>query len=96
MAAFSVCPNSVVKVSGPGEPGQAWTSERNGPVVRFIVDTFGADRAMFASNFPVDSLCATFGEIVHGMKSVMASYPRPAQAAFFSATARRVYRLGTA
>jgi predicted TIM-barrel fold metal-dependent hydrolase len=94
MADFSSCPNTVVKVSGMGEPGQAWTAERNEAVVKSIVDMFGADRAMFGSNFPVDSLCAGFAEIVTGMQRIMAGYKHDAQAAFFSGTARRVYRLG--
>ena len=93
MGALAACPNTVVKVSGIGERGIAWTAERNGPVVRFVVDTFGAERTMFGSNFPVDSLCARFGEIVDGMKRIMAPYSRDAQEAFFGGTARQVYRL---
>jgi predicted TIM-barrel fold metal-dependent hydrolase len=94
MADFSRCPNVVVKVSGMGEPGQAWTAERNATVVRSIIDLFGPDRTMFGSNFPVDSLCAGFAEIVTGMQRILAGYERDAQAAFFGGTARRVYRLG--
>jgi predicted TIM-barrel fold metal-dependent hydrolase len=94
MADFSRCPNTVVKVSGMGEPGQAWTAERNAAVVRSIIDLFGPDRAMFGSNFPVDSLCAGFAEIETGMQRIMAGYERDVQAAFFGGTARRVYRLG--
>ena len=95
MAALAACPNVVVKVSGMGEPGVAWTAERNAPVVRFIIDTFGAERAMFGSNFPVDSLCARFDEIVVGVQRIMAAYPRAAQAAFFAETAQRVYRIAS-
>ena len=30
---------------------------------------------MFASNFPVDSLCATFDEIYNGFKNITAGMP---------------------
>lgn len=92
-AALAACPNVVVKVSGMGEPGQAWTAERNGGVVRFIIEAFGADRCMFASNFPVDSVCATHDQIAVGLKVIMAAFPAASQDAFFQGTARRVYRL---
>ena len=35
-----------------------WTVEANGPIVRDTIAIFGLDRCMFASNFPVDCLCA--------------------------------------
>ena len=56
-------PNVVVKISGLGVPGRPWTPQLQGPVVRDAIRIFGAQRAMFASNFPVDSLVATFDEI---------------------------------
>ncbi|HKM62435.1 MAG TPA: amidohydrolase family protein [Acidisphaera sp.] len=47
---------------------------------------------MFGSNFPVDSLCARFDEIMLGMRRILARYTREEQAAFFCDTARRIYR----
>lgn len=92
MARFAACPNAVVKVSGLGVPGQAWTPEANGWIVRTAIDLFGADRAMFGSNFPVDSLCADLDTILSGFKTILAPLPEAEQAAFFGGTARRVYR----
>jgi predicted TIM-barrel fold metal-dependent hydrolase len=93
MAGFADCPNAVVKLSGMGAPGERWTPESNGWIVRTAIALFGADRTMFGSNFPVDSLCATFTEIVDGFKAILAPLPRAEQQAFFCDTARRVYRL---
>ncbi|MBV9655967.1 MAG: amidohydrolase [Acetobacteraceae bacterium] len=93
MARFARCPNVVVKLSGMGVPGQRWTAESNGWIVRAALDLFGAERAMFGSNFPVDSLCASFGEILDGFKVIVSSMKRADQEAFFFGTARRVYRL---
>jgi predicted TIM-barrel fold metal-dependent hydrolase len=93
MAGFAACPNAVVKLSGLGVPGKRWTPDSNGWIVRTAIALFGADRSMFGSNFPVDSLCAGFAEIVNGFKAVLAPLPRSEQQAFFCDTARRVYRL---
>ena len=93
MARFAACPNVRVKVSGIGVPGQAWTPEANGWIVRTAIDLFGADRAMFGSNFPVDGLCASLPEIIDGMRAIVAPLPAAEQEAFFGGTARRVYRL---
>jgi predicted TIM-barrel fold metal-dependent hydrolase len=93
MARFADCPNAVVKLSGMGVPGERWTPDSNGWIVRTTIALFGADRTMFGSNFPVDSLCATFTEIVDGFKAILAPLPRAEQQAFFCDTARRVYRL---
>lgn len=92
MASFAGCPNTVVKLSGLGVPGVAWTADRNGWIVRTVIELFGSGRTMFGSNFPVDSLCASFDEIMRGFKTILAPLPRPDQEAFFCQTARRVYR----
>lgn len=88
---FADCPNTAVKVSGIGVPGQPWTARSNGFIVRTAIETFGADRAMFGSNFPVDSLCATLPEILDGFAEIVAPLPIEAQARFFGDTARRIY-----
>jgi predicted TIM-barrel fold metal-dependent hydrolase len=92
MAEFAICPNVVVKISGIGVPGHAWTVALNGDIVRSVLDQFGPSRCMFASNFPVDSLCARFDEIMLGMRQILAGYTHQEQAAFFCDNARRVYR----
>jgi predicted TIM-barrel fold metal-dependent hydrolase len=81
----------VVKVSGMGEPGIAWIGERNRAVVRFIIDTIGAEQTMFGSDFPMHSLCVRFAEIIDGMRHIVAPYSRHTRAAFFGETARQVY-----
>ena len=93
MARFATCRNAVVKLSGIGVPGERWTADSNGWIVRTAIDLFGADRTMFASNFPVDSLCARISEIADGFRTILAPLSRADQQAFFCDTARRVYRL---
>lgn len=93
MARFAACPNVAVKASGLGRPGHAWTAAANGPVVRALIDLFGAERTMFGSNFPVDSLCGTLPDIIAGFRAILAPLAAEEQHAFFCGTARRVYAL---
>jgi predicted TIM-barrel fold metal-dependent hydrolase len=48
---------------------------------------------MFASNFPVDSLCGSFDTIYSGFKQAAARYSLRDQAKLFAGTARKYYRL---
>lgn len=92
MAAFAARPNTVVKISGIGLPGQPWTPATQSGVVLDTIRLFGADRCMVASNFPVDSLCASYDEIFAGLKAITAGLPPADRRAVFHDTADRVYR----
>lgn len=93
MQRFATCRNAVVKLSGMGMPGAPWMLDSTIWIVRTAVAMFGADRTMFGSNFPVDSLCASYDEILSGFKTILADHPGEEQQAFFAGTARRVYAL---
>jgi predicted TIM-barrel fold metal-dependent hydrolase len=86
-------PNVACKISGLGQPGQAWTVASNGPVVLDTIAIFGIERCMFASNFPVDSLVADFDTIFDGFKAIVAHLRTTEQAALFHDNAVRLYRL---
>lgn len=87
------CPNVALKISGLGRPGLPWTLDANGPIIRDAIAIFGADRCMFASNFPVDSLCGSFGDIFAGFAAAVSDRSDQDQAALFCGSARRIYRL---
>src|SRR5262249_50487844 len=67
--------NVAIKISGLGRPELPWTLEANGPVIRDAVAIFGIDRAMFASNFPVDRLAGAFSTIYAGFRAAVADRP---------------------
>ena len=93
MANLADCANVRVKISGMGLAGRPWTVADNRWIVEEIIAMFGGDRAMFASNFPVDSLCASFDTIYTGFKTIAARYSRVEQAKLFAETARETYDL---
>ena len=85
------CPNAALKISGLGVPGEAWTAQANREVVLAAIDIFGIKRAMFASNFPVDGLCASFDAIVTAMRAIVRDFPAGEQRAFFHDNAIGIY-----
>ena len=93
IGAFAALPQTFVKISGLGRPGQTWSAADNAPIIRTCIDLFGPDRAMFASNFPVDRLCADFDAIYAGFDCVTRDRSGPERDALFHRTAARVYRI---
>jgi predicted TIM-barrel fold metal-dependent hydrolase len=89
----AVQPNVSLKISGIGLRGERWSAEKNAPIVRDAIRIFGADRCMFASNFPVDGLVGSFDTIFSGFKAIVAELPEAQQRALFHDNAVRIYRL---
>lgn len=96
MAALARCPNVAVKISGLGQPGQAWTAAANRAIVLTTIELFGAERCMFASNFPVDGLCASFDAIYSGFLEIAAGFPDSERRALFHDNAVRIYSMAAA
>ncbi len=103
LAAF---PNITLKVGGIGmsrfgtdfhtwdaPPTSGQLLERWGDQLRFCIDTFGPDRCMFESNFPVDSESCSYTVLWNAFKKVSAGYSTEERAHLFRGTARRVYRI---
>ena len=93
MATLARCPNVAVKISGLGVPGRPWTAEANRPIVLTTIDLFGPDRCMFASNFPVDGLCATFDAIYTGFRTIVRDLSADEQRKLFHDNAIRIYAI---
>lgn len=91
LCVLAACPNAAVKISGLGIPGQAWTAAANREVVLAAIEIFGIERAMFASNFPVDGLCANFDAIVSGMLDIVQDFSVAERSALFHDNAIRIY-----
>jgi predicted TIM-barrel fold metal-dependent hydrolase len=92
MVRFAELPNVAVKISGIGQAGKPWRAEDNAWIVREALAMFGSERAMFASNFPVDSLCGSFDDIYGGFKRIVADLPYAVQEQLFCGNAQRIYR----
>lgn len=90
---LAACPNAAIKISGLGVPGTRWTADSNREVVLSAIEIFGVRRAMFASNFPVDGLCASFDEIYRGFRRIAEQFSAREQRALFHDNAVRLYAM---
>lgn len=91
MKSLAARPNTALKISGLGQAGRAWTVAANRDIVRTAIDLFGVRRCMFASNFPVDGLCASFRTIFDGFREIVADCSPEEQDALFRKNAIRIY-----
>ncbi len=93
MNVLAQCPNVAVKISGIGVPGVPWTVKNNRDIVLSTIDAFGVDRAMFGSNFPVDSVCGDLKTIFSGYKTITADFSQEDRKKLFHDNAIRIYRI---
>lgn len=92
MKALSAVEQVRVKISGLGTQSH-WTADANRQIVLDTIELFGVDRCMFASNFPVDGLCATFDTIYNGFDEITCDFSETERHALFCRTALTTYHL---
>lgn len=93
MKKLAACANVSVKLSGLGTFSHQCSVALWQPIVREALDMFGAERAIFGSNFPIESMWTTYGRIVEVMRECIAHRSSTDQRAILYYNARRVYRL---
>jgi predicted TIM-barrel fold metal-dependent hydrolase len=94
LKALAERPNTFVKLSGYGlYGGRDWSVEKVGDLMLRIIDIFGADRCMCASNLPVDAIFAEPHKITD-MFRYLAGRSTPAEAAMLlRGAAETAYRI---
>ena len=106
---LAACPNVYLKLGGQamsirgvafheqvlppssGELANAWR-----PVMETCIETFGAGRCMFESNFPVDKGMCSYVSCWNAYKRIAAGCSADEKAELFAGSAARFYRLGDA
>jgi len=85
----------VCKVSGlyGNVSATEWPAEKLAPIVRTVIDLFGWDRVMFAGDWPVVNLGASFRAWVDTLKRIVRSDRPTDQAKLFRDNALKFYRL---
>lgn len=84
----------VCKISGvivQAEGRRDWKAEDLAPVINHSLDTFGPDRVMFAGDWPVCTLAASYRQWVDALKSIVRERTREQQRKLFHDNAIRVY-----
>ncbi len=70
--------------------------EERGAYFHHAIRCFGAERCMFESNFPVDSVSISYAVLWNAFKTIAMDYGDASRRALLADTARRVYRMSRA
>ena len=85
--------NIFCKLSGLGMFDHNWTKNTITPIVQTVLNQFGAERVMFGSNFPVDSITSSYKELVSAYEEIFKNYTAEDQAKIFGLTAKQFYSI---
>jgi len=87
-------PNVACKVSGVVAYADAsWTVDDLRPFVEHVIESFGWDRVVWGSDWPVCTLTADLGRWVAATRVIIAGANADEQAKLLNRNARRIYRL---
>jgi predicted TIM-barrel fold metal-dependent hydrolase len=93
LRALAAQPNIVAKISGLGMLDNRWTTESIRPLVLESLEVFGTERAMFASNFPVDKQYSDFPTVWRAFSDITADLTEAERTRLFRDNARKYYRI---
>ena len=86
-------PQVSIKISGLGITDRAWTLESLHPVVLECIEIFGIERAMFASDFPVERVHGSFDAFFSAFDAITADFSVDERERLFAANAEAIYRI---
>jgi predicted TIM-barrel fold metal-dependent hydrolase len=92
--ALATEPNVACKVSGiVAYADTNWTADDLRPFVEHVIESFGWDRVVWGSDWPVCTLTADLGRWVAATRAIIAGESESNQAKLLNGNARRIYRL---
>jgi predicted TIM-barrel fold metal-dependent hydrolase len=86
-------PNTVIKIAGLGMGDRAWTLESIRPLVLACIEEFGVQRSFFGSNWPVDRLYSSYGDVLDAYAEIVSGFSEGEQRALFTENARRIFKV---
>ncbi|MFP6677060.1 MAG: amidohydrolase family protein [Pirellulaceae bacterium] len=92
MERFASHDNVACKISGiVARAPEGWRSEHLAPIIDFCLQTFGPDRVLFGSDWPVCRLGGTLKQWVVALREIVSERPEAHQRALFSQNAQKIY-----
>ena len=85
--------NVICKISGLGMGDNNWTVDSIRPYVLHCIETFGVERSLFATNWPIDSLWSSYDAVVDAYKQITADFSQHERTALFSSNTERLYTI---
>ncbi|WP_140848728.1 amidohydrolase [Paracoccus sp. FO-3] len=94
IAGLATCPNVWCKLSGLiTEIGPGWRHDDLVPFARHVLDSFGPERVIWGSDWPVLNLAGDYAGWINAARKLVAHLPAKAQDAIFGGNAERFYGL---
>ena len=94
MQAVAAQPNVVCKISGiVARAAAGWSAADLAPAVNHCIDTFGEDRIVFGSDWPVCTFGAPLGEWITALREIISTRPDRLQHKLLHENATRIYQL---
>jgi predicted TIM-barrel fold metal-dependent hydrolase len=90
---LAAVPSTVIKISGLGQVDHRWSTDSLRPWVLACIEEFGVERAFFGSNWPVDRLYSSYGDVLDAYDEIVSEFSEAEATALFSANANRIFRL---
>lgn len=83
----------MIKISGLGQCDHRWTVDSLRPWVLTSIEEFGTERAFFGTNWPVDRLFSSYGDVLDAYAEIIADFSEDEQRRLFNENANRIFRL---
>ena len=93
MTKISKMDNIICKISGLGMGDNTWTIESIRPYVETCIEFFGVDRSLFATNWPVDSLWSSYGDVVNAYREITKGFSPTEIEQLFSKNTEEIYNI---
>lgn len=93
LAALAEADNAICKISGLGMCDNDWTVASIRPWFEHCVETFGVERCILGTNWPVDRMYSDYGTVVDAYAEIVRSYTPDEQVALFSGNAEKLFRI---
>ncbi|GGZ21009.1 amidohydrolase family protein [Asticcacaulis endophyticus] len=93
MKLLAAQPHVWAKISGMGFVERTWTTASIRPLVLKVIEIFGTDRVMFASDVPTDKLFSDYATIINSFDEITADFSDDERRDMFGRNANRAYRL---
>lgn len=93
MREIAKAPNTVVKISGLGQFDHRWTATSIKRWVLTCIQIFGVERSFFGTNWPVDRLYSSYGDVLDAFETVLEGFDEADKDALFFRNAERIFRV---
>ena len=93
LQSLAEAPQVTVKISALPMMDKDWTVEKIKPFVLGTIEVMGADRCMFASNFPVDKVMTDYNRLWEAYDEIVKYLSEEEREGLYWKNAERYYRI---